>query len=151
MKAKRTAKGTRDMIWEHSSAVDGVQFGLILPNTRANAMLARGRVMQFARTARFAADVLDDIAIAVGEALANAVEHGFRSNGTIDVCAGLTAEGIEVAVTDDGPGFAMPPGRQTPSNDQPRGFGLFLMRSVTDEIEFRSDGRSVCFLKKLAC
>ncbi len=136
------------MTWQPSNAVDGKQFGMIVPNTRKDAMMARGRVMEFARTACFAEDVLDDIAIAVGEALANASEHGYRVSGTIDVCAGMTDEGIEVAVTDDGPGFAAPESATSPECDQVRGFGLFLMHSVCDEIEFRDDGRTVSFLKK---
>ena len=93
----------------------------------------RKAVTAFARRVGVAEDRLPDIALAVGEACANAVVHAFtdREPGLLRVTADLTPDGVEVVVVDDGQGMA-------PRPDSPGlGLGLPLMTSLTKEIEFR--------------
>jgi anti-sigma regulatory factor (Ser/Thr protein kinase) len=64
--------------------------------------------------------------------------------------ASLGDDRIEVAVSDDGPGFFMegPISSDHPPTESPRGYGLFLMRFMADELEFKNDGKTVWFLKR---
>jgi anti-sigma regulatory factor (Ser/Thr protein kinase) len=81
---------------------------------------------------------LEGIALAVSEAVTNAVLHAFRGReqGTIEVRAGLSGEELVVSVGDDGVG--MRPNTESPG----LGLGLSLIGSVADglEIEKRDPG-----------
>ena len=77
--------------------------------------------------------------LACSEAVANAIEHGYRDDpfGMIDVVATVTAEAVEVRVTDHGTW-------RGPVTDVSRGRGLQLIRESMDQVLFdRSDGTTV--------
>jgi anti-sigma regulatory factor (Ser/Thr protein kinase) len=106
-----------------------------LPATLASVRAARQAVT------RFATDLnvdLDGIALAVSEAVANAVAHGYAgdSHGMVELSA--TASPLEVTVTvrDRGRGFAYPGGTSG------AGYGLQLMRRLAQRVELAeaSDG-----------
>ena len=81
----------------------------------------------------------DAVLLACSEAVANAIEHGYRDDpfGTIDVVATVTAEAIEVRVTDHGTW-------RGPVADVSRGRGLQLIRESMDQVLFdRGDGTTV--------
>lgn len=120
-----------------------------LPNTRAAAAQARKRLVQFMRRLQIDDAVIADIETAAGEALANAAEHGYTPAGTIRLEARMTETGLEVLISDDGPGFASRP----ISADHPqalalRGYGLFLIHTLVDAVEFRKGGKTLWFLKR---
>jgi len=76
------------------------------------------------------ADTAEAVRLAVSELVSNAVMHG---TGTIVVALSVEAEGVHVAVTDDGVGFhhasgspAMPP----PESPGGRGLALVAMLSA---------------------
>lgn len=134
----------------HCADADGPRYVIRLPNTPAAASLARQQFLQFVKHLRLGREFIADIEIAVGEALSNAAEHGHRLHGTIRIEASLTDVGMEIVVSDDGPGFLPSPrAAEHPGAMSPRGYGIFLMRSVVDEVEFRDDGKTVWFLKRL--
>jgi serine/threonine-protein kinase RsbW len=73
-----------------------------------------------------------DIGLAVSEACANVVHHGYRGGGSgaFRVCAESVAGAVCVTVSDDGAGIV-------PRSDSPGlGLGLPLMGLLTDELEF---------------
>lgn len=81
----------------------------------------------------------DRIALAVGEAFANAVEHGNRCDPRRRVTIAIDLDGdlLTVEVGDDGPGFdpaSVPDPRSPERLLGRRGRGLLLMTSVTDEV-----------------
>ncbi len=79
-------------------------------------------------------DRMADVALAVGEACANAVVHAYtdREPGTLRVTAELDAHGLHVVVADDGRGM-------TPRPDSPGlGLGLPLIASLTTAMEFHA-------------
>jgi serine/threonine-protein kinase RsbW/stage II sporulation protein AB (anti-sigma F factor) len=94
----------------------------------------RKAVGALASAAGLDADRRADIALAVGEACANAVVHAYVEGepGVLRVTADLTPIGLQVVVADDGRGMA-------PRPDSPGlGLGLPLMASLTTAIEFRA-------------
>jgi len=96
-----------------------------------------------------------DIEIAVREALANAIIHGNHGNPhkQVYVTCRCTMDGeVRVTVQDQGDGFvslAIPdptdPGRLL----LPNGRGLYLMRTLMDEVSFEDPGNIVRMRKKL--
>jgi anti-sigma regulatory factor (Ser/Thr protein kinase) len=80
----------------------GRAFHISLPNTASGASHARKRFVGFIASFDFAAELVADIELAVGEALANAAEHGYKHDGIICLQASLTSEYLEVSVSDDG-------------------------------------------------
>ena len=104
----------------------------------------------------FPPDRIDDIKTAVSEATTNAIEHGNRQDAAQKVVLVLVPEGerLEISVADHSPKpFAASPaprrGRRIEKPDlaaklQPgantRGWGLFLIDALVDEVEFTSTG-----------
>ena len=81
----------------------------------------------------------DAVLLACSEAVANAIEHGYRDDpfGMIDIVATVTADAVEVKVTDRGTW-------RGPVSDVSRGRGLQLIRESMDQVLFdRSDGTTV--------
>ena len=129
---------------------DGHVFHISLRNTAAGASHARKQFIRFIEHHRLRREVVADIEAVVGEALANAAEHGYKRNGTIRIEALLTEEYLEASVSDDGPGFFLrgPVPVDHPPANSPRGYGIFLMRALVEKLEFRNDGKTVWFRKQ---
>ena len=86
----------------------------------------------------------DDVALAVSEAVSNAVIHAFRgrSAGTIDVSASSESDTLVVTVSDDGVGVS-------PNPDSPGlGLGLALIGSLTEGVELRRDGNGTTIVMR---
>jgi len=76
----------------------------------------------------------EDVLIAVGEACANAIEHGLRHNpGRIRLTAEASATRLRVTVRDTGRW------RPGPSGDGYRGHGIALMRAVMHQVDIHLD------------
>ena len=120
------------------------------PSTFAAVVVARRALVAFARHAGFAADDVADIESALGEALANAAEHGHRPGSRFSVDALISAGRLVIEIRDDGRGFDI--SRVDPTagrSDSPRGFGIFIMRALMDSIEFVDRGRCIRLIKAL--
>ena len=86
---------------------------------------------------------VDRLQLAVMEAVANAMEHGNEWDASKKVVVKIKAqaEWVEVIVQDEGKGYSV----ETQQFDLPDvlsegGRGLFLMRQLTDELHFISNG-----------
>jgi anti-sigma regulatory factor (Ser/Thr protein kinase) len=90
----------------------------------------------------------DDLVVAVGEALANAAEHGYRPDGSVTLSVRVTNDAFEAHVTDDGQGFRPPVTHETPSPFLERGFGIHIMRTIMDDVDFYDGGRRVVLIKR---
>jgi anti-sigma regulatory factor (Ser/Thr protein kinase) len=112
---------------------------------------ARRRLVSFVQRYGFAPQVVADIECAIGEALANAAEHGYRDGTTFDVHARIDGGNLVIDVQDDGPGFphAAVLAVEEPPAGSPRGFGIFIMRSMMDEIAYSDRGRRLTLKKRL--
>ena len=120
------------------------------PSTYGSVRRARAAVVTFAQARGFHGQELRDIENAVGEALANAAEHGHRDAGSFDVHARGIPGGIEIEVKDKGRGFdshrALEPGG--PVFDRPRGFGIYIMRQLMDEVRYTNRGTRLLLRKR---
>ena len=92
---------------------------------------------------------LADIETALGEALANAAEHGHHNDTCFEVRAFVERDRIVIEIQDEGGGFRSAPATPKPAHDAPRGFGIYLMRHLMDEVHFDEGGTRVRLTKDL--
>ncbi|HMV07761.1 MAG TPA: ATP-binding protein [Cyclobacteriaceae bacterium] len=93
-------------------------------------------------------DLYGNIMIAVTEAVNNAIRHGNSGNSAKNVFLSLTLHDnlLKFIVKDEGPGFNYEqlPDPTAPENlEKPGGRGIFLMKHLSDEVEFRENGKTV--------
>ena len=95
-----------------------------------------------------------DIEVALGEALANAVVHGNREHSAkhVFVTCRCTRDGqVSITVQDQGKGFdsdSVPDPRTSSNRLRSSGRGIFLMKTLMDEVRFDQKGRAVHMLKR---
>jgi anti-sigma regulatory factor (Ser/Thr protein kinase) len=108
-------------------------------------------VVEFARRCGFVDQLLDDIEAAVGEGLANAVEHGHRDDGGFEVSARRDGEVLVVEIKDSGRGFdhATVCAGAPPPVEALRGFGTFIMRELMDDVGYTEFGTRLRLIKRL--
>ncbi len=92
-------------------------------------------------------DYYGNILIAVTEAVNNAIHHGNRSNPDkqVNVTYDSSDSSLFFTIQDEGPGFDYDnlPDPTDPQNiEKPHGRGVFLMKNLSDKIEF-FDGGSI--------
>lgn len=117
------------------------------PRSRIAIRVARNVVGQWLR-AQPAVDLdgVDDLLVAVSELCTNAVQHATGGEGCVAIRGRVCDDAIVIEVEDDGAGFTDPgPVAHDELDDEAeRGRGLFIVRSLVDDIEFeRLDGRMV--------
>src|SRR5580692_9961435 len=112
------------------------EFRARFPNTRRAAAFARRSVISHIAAYGFADGDLADIETAVGEALANAAEHGHRAESGFEVRVHVESDRVVIEVEDEGAGFSSAAPRPLPAHDAPRGFGIYLMRHLMDDVAF---------------
>ncbi|MCZ8353654.1 MAG: ATP-binding protein [Cyclobacteriaceae bacterium] len=93
-------------------------------------------------------DMYGNIMIAVTEAVNNAIKHGNKADSSKNVFLSLTLDEnlLKFVVKDEGPGFDFHtlPDPTAPENlDKPGGRGIFLMRHLSDDVNFKDNGRVV--------
>jgi len=97
-------------------------------------------------------DIYGNIMIAVTEAVNNAIRHGNKNDSTKNVSLALSLEEnlIKFKVEDEGKGFdynSLPDPTAPENLEKPGGRGIFLMKHLSDEVDFKEGGRVVelCF------
>ncbi len=95
---------------------------------------------------------LDRLQTAVGEAVMNAMEHGngYRSDAEVGVRVVVAGADLLVQIADEGASDAIAPAEapdlaaKLAGDQTPRGWGLFLIRNMVDELRTRpDDGRHI--------
>jgi anti-sigma regulatory factor (Ser/Thr protein kinase) len=90
---------------------------------------------------------LENLKTAVAEATMNAIEHGNREDADVPVRIAVLASeaSLSVRITDNGGGSPVPEA-ETPDlaaklagDQKPRGWGLFLIQNMVDEMNVESD------------
>lgn len=97
-------------------------------------------------------DIYGNIMIAVTESVNNAIKHGNNNDTRKNVSLSLSLNDniIKFTIEDEGQGFNHTdlPDPTAPENiDKPGGRGIFLMKHLSDEVNFKENGRIVelCF------
>ena len=122
---------------------------LAIPSRLELEQVAIDTASAVAKLMGFSEDRIEDLRTAVGEACINAIEHGNKQDADIKVLVELTADEskLQVDVHDRGKGIQ---GRiQKPDIDakiagkqSTRGWGLFLIQSLMDEVQFEWDPKT---------
>lgn len=93
-------------------------------------------------------DVYGNMLIAVTEAVINAIHHGNKDNPEKNVKIGFESlqNRLVFSVSDEGEGFdylGLPDPTDPANIDKPSGRGVFLMKNLSDTIEFDNNGSKV--------
>jgi len=100
-------------------------------------------------------DQKDNLAIAVTEAVGNAIVHGNKKNPekTVSICFQIKKDSIRVSITDQGSGF-QPAELANPLDPQnvmkESGRGIFILKSIMENVRFSFSpkGTTVVFKMK---
>jgi anti-sigma regulatory factor (Ser/Thr protein kinase) len=119
-----------------------------VPSEEGNERIAIAKVTAAVDSLSMATDRLERLKTAVGETVMNAIEHGneFRAELDVDVEVCANEDTVSVLVTDQGgakviPDAAVPDIEAKLAGEQtPRGWGLFLIEKMVDEVKTTSDG-----------
>jgi anti-sigma regulatory factor (Ser/Thr protein kinase) len=106
---------------------------------------ARKAIAAFAQTWLTGTDAAD-FESAIGEALANAVSHGKCKRLKVD-CRFAEQAVVAEILQQNGVGFE-PASILPPAAGAARGYGLFIMRSILDAVEYAENGKRVRLVKR---
>jgi serine/threonine-protein kinase RsbW len=141
--------------WPLDRAAYTIRRRVCFPSTRESITDAVTVIVDVARRCGCASDQEPDLEIALREALANAVIHGNGEDKDKDIfvrCYGGSRKTL-VMVRDEGPGFEpteIPDPRGNDRLQLDHGRGLFLMRALMDQVEYRRRGCEVLLFKRWA-
>ncbi len=127
---------------------------LVLPSTLSTVEAVEAKVMEYAEKAGFDEDTASQLAMVSREAAVNAVLHGNKKDPGKHVKARftLTREALSIQIADQGGGFDpsdVPDPLSPEGLLKPSGRGIFLMRAIMDEVNFRqlSPGTEITLVK----
>ena len=88
-------------------------------------------------------DEIDDIAIAVTEAVNNAIKHGNKEDSTksIEIVFQIETERIKIRIKDEGKGFQLEKVKDPRKNEnllKDDGRGILIMKTLMDEVKVLS-------------
>ncbi|MCL6505495.1 MAG: ATP-binding protein [Bryobacteraceae bacterium] len=114
------------------------------------------KVMAIVRSLPCAPEALEDIAIALREALANAILHGNQNDPSKRVVVACFCEceesgGLLLVVRDEGPGFnpeEVPDPAGAEAIHSWHGRGIYLMRHFMDEVRYERGGTELLLRKR---
>jgi len=118
------------------------------PNDRTYLGKMRLAIMTFA-AGWFSGDPLADIEFAVGEALANSVEHGHSPSSVVKIHCLCDGVQLTIEIKDNGPGFAARPRGERREVFAVRGYGTSIMHELMDAVEYTEGGTRIRLVKKL--
>lgn len=134
-------------------STNGVE--LKITSDPANLRGVRKQIEDFARSAGLPLESCHCVGLAVNEALANIMRHGYRGakDRPIVVTARKYEAGVHLTIRDWAAPFdpsALPRGNHDPST--PGGIGLICIRKVMDEVQFSPlpDGMLLTMIKRAA-
>ena len=108
-----------------------------------SAAIARKRISDAIELLSVCAADKQDIILAVGEAITNAIRHGCGCDPSLEVCVKCNAgpDRVVVCIVDPGKGFD--PGSVPPPETASMvggGMGIYIMRELMDKVEYNFDG-----------
>ncbi len=118
-----------------------------LPSELGNEREAMKRVSQAVQPYQLTSSQMERLKTAVAEAAMNAIEHGngYRAELPVHIQVLATAKALLIRIVDQGGGRPIPEPEQPDLQAKlaglqtPRGWGLFLIRKLMDEVNMTSD------------
>jgi anti-sigma regulatory factor (Ser/Thr protein kinase) len=119
-----------------------------IPSTPGNERDAMRHVEAIVRELGMSDRRIERLKTAVAEATMNAMEHGnqYQNDVPVEVTVMTSAHQVAVRIRDSGGGQPVPTQTQIPNleaklaeEQTPRGWGLFLIRNLVDEMRITSD------------
>ena len=118
-----------------------------LPSEPGNERIAMDRVAEAVSALGLEDQRLERLKTAVSEAAMNAIEHGNESRPELSISIRVTAadDALSVKITDRGGGRTIPEPElpnleaKLAGDQNPRGWGLFLIENMVDEMNVESD------------
>lgn len=86
-------------------------------------------------------ETIEELKVALAEACTNAIQHAYPKGGeqnSIRILFSLEGEALVIRVEDQGLGFEPKRVLVPPQPDQERGFGIYLIKALADEVEVQS-------------
>jgi serine/threonine-protein kinase RsbW len=125
---------------------------LKIPNKPNFVSIARLTVSSLANDIGFDIDDIEDLKVAVGEAINNAILHGSQSN-FLEIDFNVNKEEIRIEILDQGMGFDSNLYKKPNLDDyKGNGLGIFIMESLMDEVIIESqmgNGTKITLVKKV--
>jgi anti-sigma regulatory factor (Ser/Thr protein kinase) len=119
---------------------------LSVPSAQGNERQAMEQVATVAAELGMETDRLERMKTAVAEATMNAMEHGnhYQEDQPVNIRVSANPQRLRVAITDHGGGQVLAPGSpnleaKLQGQQSPRGWGLFLIKNMVDEMNVISD------------
>lgn len=124
--------------------IESISFSSDIKNLR----IAEALIDDVCRDCDIQEDYYGNILIAVTEAVNNAIQHGNKEDATKNVDVSVLSKNNELkfVVIDSGEGFAFNnlPDPTAPENiEKESGRGIFLMKSLADDVVFENNGSKV--------
>lgn len=119
------------------------QMHLEFPSRAENVAFARAVVASFAAQLDFTLDEIEEIRVAVSEAVTNSVIHGYKSEiGIVTLDAALCDDRLELVVADSGRGIADVAWALLPANttapEERMGLGLVFVTQYMEGVRIES-------------
>ena len=132
------------------------QIKVYLQSLSENVAIARVTAAAFAAQIDFTLNEIEEIKVAVSEAVSNVVIHGYEQQlGQIELIMNLYEDKLEYIIADNGKGIAdVALARQPSYSSDPErmGLGFVFMESFMDELDISSEvnkGTTVRMAKKI--
>lgn len=121
---------------------------IVIPSITENIRIIESFIDNAKEKFRLDDDIYGNIMIAVTESVNNAILHGNKNDRTKNVTLSLSLNNnvINFKIKDEGIGFNFHnlPDPTSPQNiDKPSGRGIFLMKHLSDEVNFSNNGSLV--------
>jgi serine/threonine-protein kinase RsbW len=133
----------------------GAQFTMTIGSDNEEIPAVSARLEEAMRAVGFSAEAILDTQLAVEEAIANVIIHGYKGpGGEIDISCSAAQDRVMVQISDAAPRFdplSVPEPDLEGSLEERSigGLGVFLIRQIMDEISYRyENGRNTLVLVK---
>lgn len=121
---------------------------LVIKSKIENVSLVENLIDEVAIELSIVSDLYGNVLISTVEAVTNAIVHGNENNPDKDVKIEVLKEDktLTVTIEDEGNGFDMnliPDPTKPDYIEKPDGRGIFLMKNLTDDLQFEKNGAIV--------
>ncbi|NJP05056.1 MAG: ATP-binding protein [Chloroflexaceae bacterium] len=130
-----------------------------IPSNPIFERVVRASAAEIGEALDFPEDRIEDLKLAVSEAVTNAIEHGNQNmiHKLVEIVFALDQEKLEVRITDQGSGIGemiLPSEvvmitEQTLDERTGGGFGLSLIKAMVDDCEVQSSNRGTIIILRL--